>query len=97
MKETGIKPIVLEEIRSLAKKYQVEKIILFGSRARGDFHQKSDIDIAVKGGDFVPFALEIDENTSTLLEYDIINLNDRVSEELMESIDREGITIYEKI
>ena len=44
MGETGIKPIVIEEICDLAKKYNVKKVILFGSRARGSFKEKSDID-----------------------------------------------------
>ena len=42
MGETGIKPIVIEEICDLAKKYNVKKVILFGSRARGSFKEKSD-------------------------------------------------------
>lgn len=45
MGETGIKPIVIEEICDLAKKYNVKKVILFGSRARGSFKEKSDIDL----------------------------------------------------
>lgn len=36
--ESGIKTEVLREIRNLAVKYHVDKVILFGSRARGDFH-----------------------------------------------------------
>ena len=72
--KTGIKCKVLQEIIQLAKKNCVEKVILFGSRARGDFRRTSDIDIAVTGGDFARFALDVDEETSTLLEYDIVNL-----------------------
>ena len=49
MRETGIKPIVIEEICDIARKYNVQKVILFGSRARGDFKTKSDIDLAVQG------------------------------------------------
>ena len=52
MNDTGIRPEVIEEIRNLAQKYDIEKVILFGSRARGDFRRTSDIDIAVTGGDF---------------------------------------------
>ena len=66
MNNTGIKAEVIEEIRKLARKYDVTKVILFGSRARGDFKRTSDIDIAVTGGDFVRFALDVDEETSTL-------------------------------
>lgn len=36
MERTGIKPIVLEEIKRIAEEYEVKKVILFGSRARGD-------------------------------------------------------------
>ena len=40
MKETGIKPIVIEEICDIARKYNVQKVILFGSRAREILKQK---------------------------------------------------------
>ena len=86
MNDTGIRPEVIEEIRNLAQKYDIEKVILFGSRARGDFRRTSDIDIAVTGGDFVRFALDVDEETSTLLEYDIVNLDRDMQDELIESI-----------
>ena len=33
---SGIRAVVLEEICALAKKHQIKKVILFGSRARGD-------------------------------------------------------------
>ena len=39
MKEHGIQAIVIEEIVALAKKYALNKVILFGSRARGDFKE----------------------------------------------------------
>jgi predicted nucleotidyltransferase len=97
METTGIKPRVLDEIRDLAQKYDVKKVILFGSRARGDFKRTSDIDIAVEGGDFVRFALDVDEETSTLLKFDIVDLKRNIQEELRNSIEKEGIVIYEKI
>ena len=43
--KTGIKEQVIHEIIQLAKENQVEKVILFGSRARGDFKERSDIDL----------------------------------------------------
>ena len=95
--KTGIKCKVLQEIIQLAKKNCVEKVILFGSRARGDFRRTSDIDIAVTGGDFARFALDVDEETSTLLEYDIVNLDRDMKDELRESIEKEGRILYEKI
>lgn len=97
MDKTGIQPQVIEEIRSLASKYQIHKVILFGSRARGDFKRTSDIDLAVEGGDFDHFALDVSEETSTLLKFDIVDLDRDVQQELLDSIRKEGRLIYEKI
>ena len=49
MEKTGIKQQVIHEIQNLAQKYEVRKVILFGSRARGDFREKSDIDLDSRG------------------------------------------------
>lgn len=92
----GIDKKVLEEIEILAEKYDIERVTLFGSRARGDFKRVSDIDIAVSGGDFNGFSFSVDEETSTLLEYDIVNLDGCVQEELRDVIKKEGKVLYEK-
>ena len=97
MRDTGIRPEVLDEIRELADKYQIEKVLLFGSRARGDYRRTSDIDLAVVGGNVDAFALDVDECTSTLLEYDVVNLGGSVQEELLASIQEEGFILYEKV
>lgn len=97
MADTGIRQQVLEEIKDLAREYGIKRVILFGSRARGDYHTTSDIDLATEGGDHVKFALDVDDYTSTLLKYDIIDLDGPVQEELRRSIEKEGIVIYEKI
>ena len=94
---TGIKPVVIEEIISLAKKYNLDKVILFGSRARGDYSRASDIDLAVSGGDVNKFAVDVEEETSTLLQYDVVNLDTHVQNELLLSIRKEGIVLYEKV
>ena len=93
----GIREQVLLEIKELAKKYNIEQVILFGSRARGDFKERSDIDLAIKGGQAELFMIGVDEETSTLLKYDIINLDASVQKELLESIEKEGILLYEKV
>lgn len=97
MKETGIKEIVLDEIKSYAEQFGIKKVILFGSRARGDYKAKSDIDLAVSGENISAFSIMVDENTSTLLKFDIVNLDASVQQELLQSIEEEGIVIYEKI
>ena len=97
MRETGIKPIVIEEICDIARKYNVQKVILFGSRARGNFKEKSDIDLAVQGGDFIRFMLAVNEETSTLLKFDIINLDEEIQGELRKAIKKEGRIVYEEV
>lgn len=95
MNDFGIRDKVLEEIEEIAAACQVERVILFGSRARGDYKRTSDIDLAVKGGNVVKFTLGMEE-TSTLLEFDVVDLNLSVTQELLQSIMLEGKIIYEK-
>lgn len=96
-KNTGIKSEVVEEIRQLAEKYQVKRTLLFGSRARGDFRRESDIDLAVEGGDVTAFALDADETTSTLLRFDIVDLEDISPGEFLKMIRKEGVILYEEV
>ena len=95
--ESGIRQQVLDEIISLAVKYGVKRVELFGSRARGDYKRASDIDLAVRGGDSPRFRLDIEEETSTLLKFDIVDLDSQMQDELRESIRREGKVLYEKV
>ena len=97
LEKTGIKPIVIDEIRNLADKYQVKKVILFGSRARGDFYRASDIDLAVKDGNITGFTLDVKDTTSKLLDFDIVDLGKQIDEKLLLSIKKEGIVLYEKV
>ena len=97
MKILGIDDSIEQDIISIAIKNDIKKLILFGSRASGDFKRTSDIDLAVEGGNISAFAVQVDEEVSTLLEFDIINLDGRVQKELLESIRREGVLLYEKI
>ena len=97
MDGTGIKEQVIDEIIALAKKHSIEKVILFGSRARGDYHRASDIDLAVFGGNVMEFSLDVEERTSTLLTYDVVDLSKNLQLEFRESIEKEGRLLYEKI
>lgn len=97
MNGTGISEQVIKEIISLAEKYAITKVILFGSRARGDYQRASDIDLAVYGGDVTGFSLDIEEHTSTLLTYDVVDMNKKHQVGFLESIKKEGKVVYEKI
>jgi predicted nucleotidyltransferase len=86
-----------EDIIRIAKKNNIEKVILFGSRARGSNSERSDIDLAVSGGDALNFYYDAEEEVRTLLMFDVVDLNKEISEELQREIDRDGVVIYEKI
>ena len=54
----NIPDAVLREISSYARIHGIQKVILFGSRARGNHTKRSDIDIAISGGDAASFYME---------------------------------------
>ena len=87
---------ILRDISSIARKHSVTKVILFGSRARGTNTERSDIDIAVYGGDFDSFYWDIKENVHSLLMFDVIDADSTISEELKKEIEKDGVVLYEK-
>lgn len=93
----GLDKKVIETIVQLGKEHDAKKIVLFGSRARGDYKERSDVDIAVYGNVSEMFAIDIDEKAPTLLQFDIIYMNKPVQEELKIAIEKEGVVLYEKI
>ncbi len=97
MEKTGISQAAIAQIQSLAAKHHLEKVILFGSRARGDYSRASDIDLAVCGGNVSRFSLDVDEETATPLKYNVINLDGTVRGPLLTAIQKEGVLLYEKI
>lgn len=89
---------ILKSIIEICKRHtEVRKVILFGSRARGDNGFKSDIDLAVYSDVSISELIEdIELNTRTLLEYDFTDMNEIQDEFFLEQIDKDGIVIYEK-
>ena len=88
---------VKEDIVRLAERHGIQKIILFGSRARGDNRERSDIDLAVSGGSIGEFAEAVDEEAWTLLMFDVVNLDRGITAELAAEIERDGVVLYEKV
>lgn len=89
---------IFSQVAELAEQYHVEKIVLFGSRARRTHLEKSDIDLAVYGcKNFNDFYFDTQEKVWTLLNFDLVDMEQRVSEELRQEIERDGVVIYEKI
>lgn len=52
-KNRRIKRAIESYLKRLGKKFKIEKSILFGSRARGDYLDNSDVDLIVVSKDFL--------------------------------------------
>ena len=87
---------LVAEISRFARSAGIEKIILFGSRARGDHTERSDVDLAVYGGDFDAFYWNIRENAHSLLMFDVVDVDEGISAALKDEIERDGVALYEK-
>lgn len=94
MNAFGLKDDVLAFIIDSAKECGMSEVILFGSRAKGSFTQKSDIDLAASGECFHDFAEALDERCPTLLSFDLVNLSNPISDGLSKRISEEGVRIY---
>lgn len=74
----------------------LRNIVLFDSRAKGNNTERSDIDMAVYGGDFDGFYWDIKEKINSLLMFDIIQADSAISDDLKHEIEKDGVIIYEK-
>jgi len=97
----GLEDIVTRDIINIFSAFsQVDEVILYGSRAKGNYRTGSDIDIAVKGRQLDlsllnSISLQLDDLflpfTFDLSLYSQIDNN-----ELVDHIKRVGISLYKK-
>lgn len=98
---TGISNRFIGELQDYSsKKDQIEKVVLFGSRARGDHQRSSDIDLAVctrnsshTGQNLIEQAII---EMSTPLKIDVVFMDRLTKEKLIFNIRKEGVAIYEQ-
>jgi len=86
-------------IEAVSKYPEIEEVIIFGSRAMGNYKKGSDVDLALKGEKVerkTVRRLSDDLNEEYPLPYffDVVNYNDISNEELKEHIDNKGKRIY---
>lgn len=84
------------QIHDLAAQSGASRLVLFGSRARGDHRERSDIDLAVWGLQGMAFGrlrLALEE-LPTLLSFDLVCADACTDPNLLENIAREGVTLY---
>jgi predicted nucleotidyltransferase len=97
----GLKPETIQKINSvLAKHPEIEEVIIYGSRAKGNYREGSDIDITLKGKELSQQLIyklyaEIDELNTPYL-FDISIFEKLSSDALKEHINRVGHIFYKK-
>ena len=100
--DCGLTADDLAKLRILFAKYEhIERVILYGSRAKGNFKPFSDVDITLLGdnlshADLSQLLFDVDD---LLLPYqfDISIFNTLKNSDLIEHINRVGIEIYNKL
>jgi predicted nucleotidyltransferase len=79
-----------------ARKYQVSKILLFGSYARDEYDAKSDIDVAVEtelSDYFRLYDLKEELESAFQTKVDLVRLRDRMNTALKNRILKDGIHV----
>lgn len=90
-------PLIKERVTSVCKKYPIRKAYLFGSYARGEATEKSDVDIRIEGNFKSFFTLggiysDLEDALGT--EIDLLSrLPD--SERFRQNLSRDEVLLYE--
>lgn len=96
----GLYPNSYKKILSIFNKYEnIEKVIIYGSRAKGDFKEGSDIDLTLIGDlnyiDVINLKNEFEDSSIPYL-VDLSIFKELKTESLLEHIKRVGKVFYEK-
>lgn len=97
----GLKENTIKQINKVFAKYpQVDKVIIYGSRAKGNYKTGSDIDLTLKGeGLTLSSSLKIELEIDDLFlpyTFDISIFNQISNPDLLGHINRAGKVFYKK-
>ena len=93
----GLSEEIYIKLKEIVNKYNNYKFKIFGSRARGDYKNNSDIDIAIEGNIDRKEKFNILDDFDKLdIPYtmDIVFIQDINKKEFLESIIKEGVNIW---
>lgn len=96
----GLYPNSYKKILSIFNKYEnIEKVIIYGSRAKGDYKEGSDIDLTLIGdlnyNDVIKLKHDLEDSSIPYL-VDLSIFKELKTESLLEHIKRVGKVFYEK-
>ena len=89
----------IEQVKQLAHRYGVPKLILFGSRARGDYRARSDYDFAVWGctpQQRAQFSDAVENDLDSLYSVDLVFVSERTDAALLQNIEKDGICLLDR-
>ncbi|BCV25415.1 nucleotidyltransferase family protein [Gelria sp. Kuro-4] len=90
-------PVLQAIVRELAKRENVLRAVVFGSRARGDHKYNSDIDLAVYCEGALPPDLSLDlDEAAGIYKIDVVDMNGLESGRLRLRIEEEGVEVYRR-
>ncbi len=96
-----VKTYTIDEIKNIvtpiAEKYQIAQVYLFGSFARGDFDEQSDIDIRIEKGNlkgmFALCGFYTEVSDALGRKVDVLTTGS-LSDEFLESIKKDEVMLY---
>ena len=99
--ELGLKSSDLEKIQKIFEQHlEIEMVIIYGSRAKGNYKAYSDIDITLIGNKInLTSQNKIENELDDLLlpyKFDVSNFNKIGNSDLIENIKRVGKVIYSR-
>jgi predicted nucleotidyltransferase len=87
-------------IKTLQRYPDVEEVVVYGSRAMGNYKPGSDVDIALKGklltGTAGDIFAELNERLPLPYKFDVIEYSTISLKSLIEHIDQYGKTLYKR-
>ena len=97
----GLSKKIIEQIQLVLSRYpEVDKAVLYGSRAKGNFKRGSDIDLTLQGGGLSLTIKNKIENDldDLLLPYKIdLSVFEQITDpDVIDHIRRVGVVLYEK-
>lgn len=100
MNKFGLPERTVNELLEYFKsKPGVEKVVVYGSRAKGNFRNGSDIDFAIWTDDKSAYELRIEaelDDLETPYMFDVTDYKNLSHEGMKNSIDRDGVLFYQK-
>ena len=98
----GLQQRAIDSITKASEEFpEIEEVVLFGSRAKGNFKKASDIDLAIKGKTITDITVtrlssRLNEELPLPYFFDVVHYESIGNPDLVGHIDRIGKIIYRK-